>query len=755
MQLPSRSIVRFVVFLCTLGLCSTAVCEDKFVEIFDGKTLDGWHAFPKDSAGDWTVEDGIIIGQGSVDRQAFLVFDDEKLTDFELQLSYRLPGKGNTGVEMRLIPDKTGKRAFEAYHADIGHIGIGENVLGAFDFHFGTRKEHPCPRGTRLVIDENEKGHAEKIPGAVTLDDINDKGWNDIHVIARGNHFKFFINGKPTAEFIDNAKKGQLKQGGIGLQIHDKGMRVEFKNIRLKRLAPAKKSAKSDKPVPVGLRKQLLVDDYVIAEKTNVTRELGKVEKCGVVLEPSLPTDFIPPAGKRGGGGYESSLKTGKKPDGSPVALDFGFYTTVLWNEKDEKFQMWYMPWRMAGVGYAESKDGIKWAKPLVGNGGKDNIVHHSQSFSCTIDPTLPWGHAEKFKAAFDSNLDRVCQTGLGYSADGIHWTDYNDGKPVTGRAADTFDQLQWDPLIEKYRLMCRTDIGGSGGRKEYRSTRIMIHDKGNDLKNHPTAWKTIADKIVVDDPKKEKNPWGNPRLQFNWMTNWIYEGIYFAPMNVYTMDESDFFDGFDYETRHEKDVLDFYIGTSRDGVNFDKSWVHARKPLVPRGPKGSFDKDGVFPPSVFITKGDEHLIYYGGASERHYSIGRDMKIGLAKLPLDRFVCLEAKDTPGTVVTKPFKLEGGSLEVNVDAKGGSVAVEVLDAAGEPIPGFAGKNVLKYNSADGLRLKPMWRDSKALLNSQGKLTGLRFNDLSKLKGQVVRLRFTLQNARLYAFQVKDS
>ena len=67
-------------------------------------------------------------------------------------------------------------------------------------------------------------------------------------------------------------------------------------------------------------------------------------------------------------------------------------------------------------------------------------------------------------------------------------------------------------------------------------------------------------------------------------MTCWIYEGIYFGLMDVYTMDEKDFFDGFDYEMRHEKDIMDFYFGVSRDGRNFDKSWIHARKPLVPRG---------------------------------------------------------------------------------------------------------------------------------------------------------------------------
>jgi len=495
---------------------------------------------------------------------------------------------------------------------------------------------------------------------------------------------------------------------------------------------------KPEERVSVGLQKQLLVDDYVIAEKQNVTRELGKVKKHGIVVEPTLPTDFIPPRGQRGSRYYDRALKSGTKPDGSRVALDFGFFTTVLWNEKDEKFQMWYMPWRMAGVGYAESKDGIHWTKPLVGKDGKSNIVHLSQSFSCSIDPMVPRGHPEKYKAAFDSNLDRVCQAALAFSADGIHWTDYNDGKPVTGRAADFFNQILWDPIMKKYRLMTRTDIGGAGGAKEYRSARIMVHDKGNDLKNHPTAWKTIADRIAVDDPKREKNPWGNPRLQFNWMTCWTYEGVYFAPMNVYTMDRSDFFDGFDYETRHEKDVIDIYVGTSRDGMNFDKRWIYARKPLVPRGPAGSFDKDCVFPPSQFVTHKDEHWIFYGAASERHYSIGRDMKIGLAKLRLDGFICLEAKDKPGTVVTKPFNLEGLRLEVNVDARAGRVQVEILDENGKAIPGFSGKDALEYQAVDDLRLKPAWKNDK---------------DLSTLKGKVVRIRVRLRNARLYAFQIQ--
>jgi len=209
--------------------------SDGFISLFDGKTLDGWHAVPEECASDWSVRDGAIVGHGSADRLAYLVWKDEHLTDFELTLRYRLPGKGNTGVEIRSQADRTGKRPFEGYHADLGHVGIGPHILGAWDFHFATRKEYPCPRGTRLVIDEAGKAHASTIRGAITLAEIRPHQWNDVRIIARGNHFQFFINGKPAAEFTDNAKRGRLDQGAIGLQIHDKGMRVEFKDIRLKR----------------------------------------------------------------------------------------------------------------------------------------------------------------------------------------------------------------------------------------------------------------------------------------------------------------------------------------------------------------------------------------------------------------------------------------------------------------------------------------------------------------------------------------
>jgi len=206
-----------------------------FVSIFDGKSLTGWRALPEDSASDWSVNDGVIVGQGSADRLSYLVFQEEALSDFELKLRYRMKTKGNTGVEVRARIDTTGKRPLEGYHADLGHVGIGPQILGAWDFHFAKRKEHPCHRGMRLVIDKNQRGQQSKIPDAITLADIKKGDWNEVHIVARGGELKFSINGKRAAEFVDNYGD-YLKKGAIGLQIHDKGMVVEFKDLKLKRV---------------------------------------------------------------------------------------------------------------------------------------------------------------------------------------------------------------------------------------------------------------------------------------------------------------------------------------------------------------------------------------------------------------------------------------------------------------------------------------------------------------------------------------
>jgi len=221
----------FVVILTT----AQAAEKDGFVSMFDGKTLKGWEATPSKTAAAWTVKDGMIVGNGDKGRGYLTYTPNKNVADLEMKFSYRFPGKGNSGVNIRSIRDKTRRRDFQSYHADLGHLGIGKNVMGAWDFHTPGRREHRCFRGDRLVIAADDKPTITPIEGTLTVADIRKGDWNAVHIIAKGNNFKLYINGKLSSEFTEDLPQAKrLKSGMIQLQLHDPGMIVHFKDLKLK-----------------------------------------------------------------------------------------------------------------------------------------------------------------------------------------------------------------------------------------------------------------------------------------------------------------------------------------------------------------------------------------------------------------------------------------------------------------------------------------------------------------------------------------
>ena len=504
-------------------------------------------------------------------------------------------------------------------------------------------------------------------------------------------------------------------------------------------------------PIKIGQEKQLFVDHFIIENLENVSLEVGQAQKHGVVMEPSLPTDFQTGQvhdGPDGGAGYEFGESC------------FCWFFSPHWDESKQKFRLWYMSSKRpgSGVAYAESKDGINWEKPLIAKDGKSNLINWAKplpilrqnkkrnlidlgldGITVTIDPSLPFGHHEKYKIAFYPNMGgKDAATRLGYSKDGFNWEFYNDGYPVTGRAADTNNQIHWNPKTKKYLLHCRQDFAAGGGVGELRGVRIMEHSKGNDLMKHPTAWKTLRT-FTLEDPDKSTITGTNvPVYQIHTFPMWHYEGIWFALTDVLAATNRPVPEGKqDFFTRHEKGVWEFYMSPSRDAIHYDFSLAtYPRKPLIPRGRDGSFDKDCARPPSNIITHNDEHWVYYLATNERWGARKWDARLALAKVRLDGFFYLHSKAQEGKVITRPFIFEGDNLEINVNALNGFLKVEILDDKGNNIPQFSGKSAKTYRGHNSLRLRPVW-------NGQ--------SDLSSLKGKAIRIRFTIQKSKLYSFK----
>jgi hypothetical protein len=90
----------------------------------------------------------------------------------------------------------------------------------------------------------------------------------------------------------------------------------------------------------------------------------------------------------------------------------------------------------------------------------------------------------------------------------------------------------------------------------------------------------------------------------------------------------------------------------------------------------------------------------------------------------------------GSFVTKPLRFKGDRLSINfATSAAGGMRVEIQDAAGKPIPGFALKDRPEI-FGDTLHRVVTWKSAERLYS---------------LAGKPVRLLFKLKDADLYSFQ----
>ena len=192
-------------------------------------------------------------------------------------------------------------------------------------------------------------------------------------------------------------------------------------------------------------------------------------------------------------------------------------------------------------------------------------------------------------------------------------------------------------------------------------------------------------------------------------------------------------------EARHDRDIMNVYLGTSRDGVNWDDRLVYQQHPLIPRGERGSFDNGMVIPASSIVTHANRHWTKYCGWNERHGNPQnqreRDSAIGVATMRLEGFRSLHAGAQEGLMKTRPFLVDGSQMLLNLSAKKGKVEAELLDVQGAPIPGFSGRQSVVLQGVDEVRAPVVWR-----------------TPLNELNGRPVVLRLRMKNSDVYAMRI---
>ncbi len=221
-----------------------------FVQIFDGKTLNGWEGDPAY----WRVENGNIVGEITpatlLKRNSFLIWRGGMPADFELTLEFKITKAGNSGINYRSEELKDIPYALKGYQLDID----GANRYTGQNYEERGRTTLAY-RGQKTSIkaqnSENAAGSVQSkiknnawtdltVDGSLgesdaLLQKINSEDWNTCRLVAKGNRLKHYINGVLMSDVTDNDTINGKSKGMLGMQVHvGPPMKVEYRKIMLK-----------------------------------------------------------------------------------------------------------------------------------------------------------------------------------------------------------------------------------------------------------------------------------------------------------------------------------------------------------------------------------------------------------------------------------------------------------------------------------------------------------------------------------------
>jgi len=459
--------------------------------------------------------------------------------------------------------------------------------------------------------------------------------------------------------------------------------------------------AESGEILNIGNRRELFVDNYLIHELINTQLILQKPKDEGIVFRFDKPWE-----------GQHSA------------------YFTII--NTDNKYKMYYRGSSFSGSDsdveytcYAESKDGIYWARPdleiyeIMGT-LKNNVIlfnngpltHNFSPFLDSNPDVLP---DEKYKAFGGHESSGL----YGFtSRDGIHWNKIGNTPLFTKGFFDSQNVAFWSQSEKLYVLYFRTWTG-----PDFTGLRTIGRTTSKDFLH-----------------------WSEPvRMDFGFTPlEHLYTNQtspYFRASHIYVAIAARFMPGRQVISEKEakklklapgyfKDCSDVIFMTSRGENNYDRTFM------------GSFIKPGIglqnwvsrtnYPAlNVVETSPTEMSIYVNQdysqptAHLRRYS-----------LRIDGFTSLNAPYIGGEMITKPFYFSGNTLSLNFSTSAaGFIKVEVLDIDRNKIEGFELENS-KELIGNEIEKTVIWKENP---------------DLNKLNGKPIRLRFVMKDADLYSLK----
>jgi hypothetical protein len=210
--------IPFHVLFTVFALCAMAQPRNnKWVSLFDGKTLDGW----KRAVGtaDYQVKDGAIVGMTVASSPNSFLVTNKEYDDFILEMEVKIDDTvSNSGIQLRSHLDEAANN------------GKGKVYGYQYELDPSSRK------WTAGIYDEGRRDWLYPLTLNPAVQNAFRLGeFNKIRMECFHNDIRTWINGQPAAYLVDSFDK----KGFIGLQVHsiskpeDAGKKIYWKNIRI------------------------------------------------------------------------------------------------------------------------------------------------------------------------------------------------------------------------------------------------------------------------------------------------------------------------------------------------------------------------------------------------------------------------------------------------------------------------------------------------------------------------------------------
>ncbi len=479
--------------------------------------------------------------------------------------------------------------------------------------------------------------------------------------------------------------------------------------------------------------RQLFADDFLIEELSGAGRVLHHPVPKEIVIEHGAPWE----------GSYCNNHSVFKDGDLYRMYYAGVHYDVQQGKVIDDEHGFFLC--------YAESDDGIHWRKPDLGlytfRGSKNNNIIMTEdsiggvraaasSAAVFIDENPDAAPDAKYKAVISNYtaMGGVPQGALVFkSRDAIHWLPMNNKPVISGGSFDSQNLGFWDSYQKQYRTYWRY----MAGEKHIRSIRTA---SSPDFLH----WSNVADLEYVSSPEEHlynnviKTYYRAPQVIMGFPIRYVEREWSNAAINALPESEHRKLRSSSVK-RFGEALTEGLFMTSRDGVLFNR-WNEAFfRPGIERPGTWNYGHQFIGWTMVetksALAGAPDELSFY--ATESSWT---DTSTLLRRytLRLDGFVSVNAPMKGGILITKPFTFKGTSLHLNFSTSAaGSIRVEVLDKEGNPIPGFALEDCDEI-FGDAIERRISWKNNY---------------NISSLQGLLVRLKFVMKDADLYAFVFK--